>query len=465
MNPPSIDEKPSEAVAPPFALILRRVAAIAFLLLLAGYLIFNRSFALLGFPPFYLGEMTLGLALVAALFDFKAVFIEPLKRSRLMQLVALFMFYGIARVAIDAPSRGLDAARDGVLCLYAVAAFLGPWLLSSFKTTPTMDAAQTLSRFLMPVSIIVFAYAYSIAHGWMPPFSDVKVDFLALSTAVAMCVFFGCHLILNSPIRQNKSPSIFSIPMLMLFMGAAAVIVNTLPTRTLWPAPLIPVAIYILAEGFILKRAHVWIAALLLSLLAAGAIISQIPSMREKIEALNDPNEQHFATRQGQIAAHSVKWRLVFWKRCVEDTTRRAPIFGLGFGSNLTDLLRDTPNWPMFEDSQNAVKYGSPNRNPHSAHVTVFTRLGGVGLLIWLGILTTVFARGFQNCRAKRERYRFGPPDRFADEHSSFIAETTLLSIWSIYLLAMSFGVVLENPFGGIWFWTLTGVIANRKSV
>ncbi len=115
---------------PPDVSIARRAAAIAFALLLSGYLIFNRPFALLGWPPVYIGEMALALALVAALFDFKTVFIEPLKHSRAMQIVALLLFYGILRIAIDAPVRGLDAARDGVICLYAIAAFLGPWLFS-----------------------------------------------------------------------------------------------------------------------------------------------------------------------------------------------------------------------------------------------------------------------------------------------------------------------------------------------
>ena len=456
MIPPPPDNKTGVA----FALILRRTAAIVFLLLLAGYLIFNRSFALLGFPPFYVGEMALGLALVAAFFDFEAVFIEPLKRSRAMQLIGLFMFYGIARVAIDASSRGLDAARDGVLCLYAVAVFLGPWMLSSFKTAPNSDAVQTLSRCLAPCSILAFAYAYSVANGWIPAFSNVKVDFLAISTAVAMCVFFGHLVIFCDQRRQKAERHIVTFVGAFLYFFSASLLVNTLPTRTLWPAPIIPFAIFILGER---KRSLVFVAALLLSLLVATATVSQIPSMREKIEALGDPNEQHFATRQGQIAAHSVKWRMVFWSRCIDETTRRAPVFGLGFGTNLTDLLRGTPDWPMFEDSQNAAKYGSPNRNPHSAHVTVFTRLGGAGLIVWLAILDTVFVRGLRNCREKRERYRFGPPERYAAEYASFIAETTLLSVWSIYLLAMSFGVVLENPFGGIWFWTLTGMIANRR--
>jgi hypothetical protein len=33
-----------------------------------------------------------------------------------------------------------------------------------------------------------------------------------------------------------------------------------------------------------------------------------------------------------------------------------------------------------------------------------------------------------------------------------------LLSYWLSFLIAMSFGVYLEGPYGGIWFWTVTGL-------
>ena len=80
------------------------------------------------------------------------------------------------------------------------------------------------------------------------------------------------------------------------------------------------------------------------------------------------------------------------------------------------------------------------------------------GVVAW-----AVFVLGLRQCRCQRERYHFGPTDRYVEERTEFVAEITLMSIWLIYLLAMTFGVVLENPFGGIWFWTLTGIIANRK--
>jgi hypothetical protein len=39
-----------------------------------------------------------------------------------------------------------------------------------------------------------------------------------------------------------------------------------------------------------------------------------------------------------------------------------------------------------------------------------------------------------------------------------------LLGVWLIWLCAMSFGVVLEGPMGGMWFWALTGVLASWNS-
>ncbi len=477
MIPPPFENKTGGA----FAAMLRRAAAIVFLLLLAGYLIFNRSFALLGFPPFYVGEMALGVALFAAFFDFKNVFIEPLKRSRAMQFVALFMFYGMARVAIDAPSRGMDAARDGVICLYAVAAFLGPWLLAD-KTGS--DTTMRMIQFLAPVTFLALVWAGGIYLGWIHAPANVKVDFLTLSAAVAFAVWASifsmgamrrlCELRTNENWRSRE----FLIKLLRLLgfyfftaivFCAALLLLLSMPTRAIQLSFFISFVMlsFNALAGSLNKRkvAMFGFAIVVVMTISIWAAYEHNNGQgRERMDALIDPNEQHFATRQGQIAAHSVKWRLVFWTRCIDETTRRAPVFGFGFGTNLTDLLRGTPEWPMFEDSQNAAKYGSPNRNPHSAHVTIFTRLGGTGLIVWLGLLGAVFARGLRNCWEKRVSYRFGPPDRFAAEHASFVAETTLLSVWSVYLLAMSFGVVLENPFGGIWFWTLTGVIASRRN-
>ncbi len=296
-------------------------------------------------------------------------------------------------------------------------------------------------------------WALGIAKGmWTAP-GSVKVDFLTLSTAVALCVWtYQCLALL---IRHR----LITLVHLLKIIGAVTVAclslltLYMLPTRALWPTPIVIALLALSACGFGRRRAAIVAAGVLVFAAAGLAVATRAPAVRERIEALADPVETHFETRQGQLAAHSVKWRLIFWRRCVQETVRHAPVFGLGFGTNLTDLLRETPDWSMYEDSQNAGKYGAPNRHPHCAHVTVFARLGALGLLIWFALLGSVFVQGLKNCWQYRD-----------EDKTRFFSEITILSVWSIYVLAMTFGVVLENPFGGIWFWSLTGVIANRTA-
>jgi O-antigen ligase len=234
---------------------------------------------------------------------------------------------------------------------------------------------------------------------------------------------------------------------------SALYLVLRLPTRAIQPALLFPFALplYLWLKGARpLKRVLV-IATILFALIGGGLLIYSVEgkAFREKIHALWDSDNKHYITLEGQRAAHSERWRLTFWRRCIDETAQKAPLTGLGFGRNLTDLLRDTPDWPMFADSQDLAKFASPNRHPHSAHVSVFARLGIVGLLLWFAILFSALRGGLRKCLRAQ-----GP---------EFFGENLILCVWLIYVLAMSFGVVLENPFGGIWFWALTGILLSAR--
>ena len=463
LHPPSGPDRPGVSVA----FYARAFAQVSFVALLTGYLIFNRSFATLGFPPFYIGEIVLGFSVIAALVDFKKVFIAPLQHSRAMQLIALFLGYCAVRVCIDAPQRGLDAARDGVIGLYAVAAFTGPWCLSRMGS-PYKAPAQSLVKLLTIVCAPAVLWGWGIYLGWIHAPSDVKVDFLTLSAAVAATVYSGQLLALifvERPMRRRSAEkatriSVFESFILLMTLASAGLVL-CLPTRAIQPGLLM---FAVLPFGIALacpasrKKALVALVVMACVLgIAGGLVLARNHALLEKIEAVADPDDSHFKTREGQLAAHSGKWRVTFWKHCVQDTLARAPVFGLGFGTNLTDLLRDTPDWPLFADSQDAAKYGSANRHPHSAHIGIFARLGGAGLVVWLALLAAVLIKGCKNVWRCNGDFRIGALSRSRE----FFAENTLVSLWLIYVLAMSFGVVLENPFGGIWFWTLTGLIAQ----
>ena len=78
---------------------------------LAGYLLLGRAFAYLGFPPLYIGEITLALGIVAALMAgnlTSAIFNWP------GVALALLMLWTAFRTIPYLPTYGFDAPRDAV---------------------------------------------------------------------------------------------------------------------------------------------------------------------------------------------------------------------------------------------------------------------------------------------------------------------------------------------------------------
>jgi hypothetical protein len=183
--------------------------------------------------------------------------------------------------------------------------------------------------------------------------------------------------------------------------------------------------------------------------------------MKEERLAALFQDESQLETEQGKAAAHAVTWRTAFWLRCVHVTLAQNPVGGVGFGCNPANFFRDTPAWPVFEGN---LRLNPPNRAPHSVHVSVFTRLGFVGLILWLGLVGGAATGAVRTCWKLRRRLR--------DPHAALpVGERVLMRarfwdgaavfcVWLLFLWAATFSVVLENPMGGFWFWSLTGVLA-----
>jgi len=240
----------------------------------------------------------------------------------------------------------------------------------------------------------------------------------------------------------------------VVLMGASALacagVALRIPIRAAWIAAVV-VAVTMLFVTF--PR---WVNRYVLALLVVVVIVTwsvALPYVQNNDSTLAERvrvtlfggDVQKLKTEEGKNALLHLEWRSKFWQRCISQTTEKAPVFGLGFGSNLTELLRDTPEWWRYIESQ---QLNPPNRSPHNATVTIYARLGMVGLALWLGILIGTFVKGLRYCRS-----------RLVNSTSDFYAALTVFGTWVIYVAYMSVGVVLENPFGGIWFWVLTGAI------
>ena len=104
-----------------YALLFRRTMAGAFLrvlaIVLAGYVLFGRSFAYLGVPPLYIGDLTLAFGILAAATGGS---IGWLVRSPVAWLMAAFAAWGALRTAPYTATFGFDALRDAALWGYAL---------------------------------------------------------------------------------------------------------------------------------------------------------------------------------------------------------------------------------------------------------------------------------------------------------------------------------------------------------
>src|SRR5262249_54438655 len=97
--------------------------------------------------------------------------------------------------------------------------------------------------------------------------------------------------------------------------------------------------------------------------------------LRDKMLAIVEPfgTKQAFASDVGDAAAGNNEFRAAWWKSVIDETNDKSPLLGLGFGYDLAK---------KFLISYRAVNpYEFDTRSPHSILLTIFGRMGIVGIL------------------------------------------------------------------------------------
>ena len=432
-----------------------RFARWPLVVLLSGYLIFNKPFALLGAGPVYIGEAVLALLLVLSVLHARAAWIAPLRESWLARITAAFVLYGGLRVIMDllqqrgeGTPQAMLVLRDSVCVGYAVYAVLAPAVLD----------AEALANVLVCVTPLAAAWTALTFFGYWPTdnawlVAHRKSDMHSLSAVVAAWVL---GVFAYSQLR-DRAPLLLSrrglAPLWILAALLCTLLAVVMRTRAAWFALVcLCGALAVLNYRSFLNRYALAAGVLLV----AGIAFVALPFLKnsdspwaERVRAVYSNDYQQMKTPEGVNAQLNVEWRRLFWARCISQTASRAPLTGLGFGINLTDLMRDTPEWWRYEESQ---RLDPPNRNPHNASITVFSRLGLIGLALWWTIVLGTAASALAQLDARRR----------AGEDCA--AALLLFGVWLIYAAYMSVGDVIENPFGGIWFWVLTGMLQRLKS-
>ncbi|TMD61170.1 MAG: O-antigen ligase family protein [Chloroflexi bacterium] len=397
--------------------------------LLAGYGFFGRSFAYLGIAPIYVGELVLGLGVLAT--------IRLARRTwhGLELLVIVFMLWGAARTLPYISTYGIDALRDGVLWGYG-----GFALAASVSARPEhFERLRQLYARLVPFFLawVGVSAVLSLAPS-LPtiPGSDVGVVFFKGGD-------MGVHL-----------AGVIAFLIVALWPGSLAA--ASLRATLLVPLWVIAVGVAgSLNRGGLFASLCGWIAAFLIrpptrwwfsfaaaAVVLVGAVFADATLDLGKTRTIS---LDQLAANVGSVLSDTGTANLdgtrdfrLRWWHDIFDYTVGGQYFwtGKGFGVNLAD------------DDGYQFKSDDSVRAPHNSHMTVLARMGVPGFVMWLAMqlwFGVLLVRAFFASRR-------------AGMHLWCRIDAWLLAYWLAILVNTSFDPYLEGPQGGIWFWSILGL-------
>lgn len=426
-----------------------RIEALILGILIFGYLVGNRGFAQLSLAPhtpIYLGEVGM-VACVAILLARLALNREQLiPRTPLSWAIMAFILIGAVRLACDvflglSPADTTTTIRDSATVYYSLFFFI------AYKVASHAVGRRLVERFvlagcilLLPVFLIQFVFAPELFQrltfrGY--PLIAHKGDLTAAYLAFASFYF------LLQPARGILRIASRALAVLffagMFIVTARAAIVGYVGA----------VLLLLLARRpqFVIAQAVTAVVALLIvGSLRIGASADQnevYTKLADKVESITDvTGSRTYRGEVGDSAADNNQFRVIWWKSVFNDTVARNPLFGLGFGYDLSaSFVRkyysnmQDPTWDT--------------RSPHSVWVTILGRMGFIGLASFSLVVFLLIREAIFSARLVARRQ----------------TEASTLAFWIgtiIILGSASFGVVLEGPMGGILFWSFLGFASSQ---
>lgn len=395
--------------------------------LLVGYALLGKSFAYLGAPPLYVGELTLLLGVAALVCCRKWT---HLLGSTLFWLIVAMMLWGAAQTLPYISRHGMNALRDAVIWGYAVFAIIVAQLLIE-KPQRLATLYVRFGRFVPmvlwagPVLLLLSRVVTLPDAPWSGvPLIHVKGGDYMVHLCAAMAMLVANPLVMSTAsvlilLPINFGGSVTGRAAFVTFAACLALMTALRPgNRLIWR----------LAGIVVLVLAVLWATEINIGLSDGERTVS-FDQLAANVESIFDSSE-------GELEG-TKQWRLMWWGKIIDYTVHGRYFWtGKGFGINLAD------------DDGFAVDQEGSLRSPHNGHMTMLARAGVPGLALWIVLQLTWAGRVFAAyVRAYRQR-----DTRWA---GLFMV---LLVYWTAFVVNAAFDVFLEGPIGGIWFWTFFGV-------
>ncbi len=399
--------------------------------LLFGYALFGRSFAYLGVPPVFVGEVMLAIGLGLALFTCRTSSLVP---APALWAVLALQAWVLVRTVPYIPEFGLDAPRDAMLAGYAAYALaVAALLIQRPRRLPEMLVRyRTLVLVLGGLGWLIYLVysSYQEAVPTLPWAPEVHVienkpgDIAVHMAAIAAFLVLGW---------RRSSP----VLLVLVVVGTAAMMVGNRGGMVGYLLAMSTFAVLRPKSASFGRFGYV-----VLVLIALGSVVDtsrlqtndgnrslSVGQLWENAKSLVGKSDQ-------AMLSNTTEWRKQWWNKIVGYTVFGEYRWtGRGFGINLARA-----------DGFNTDEEGSL-RSPHSVHMTVLARSGLPGAALWAlvhGLWWVSLLGAWWYARERRLEAWMG-----------FFALCAVY--WVAAVVNASFDVYLEGPMGAIWFWTVFG--------
>ncbi|WP_447971650.1 O-antigen ligase family protein [Nitrospira sp. M1] len=406
-------------------------------ILLVGYAFLGRTFAYIGIPPLFVGEMVLGLGMLAFVAGRKVM--APILRLPLVLLLVIYALWGCIRTIPYLETYGITALRDGVIWGYFIFSVL--IVAGLYQTAWTSSVPSLYSKFIMPflIWVPVSTIGSKVFGDDIPLFQGFKPGDAAVHlTGIATFLILGIHQTIRQPNDVwNVNVREWSYWVLWLF-GFFLLVTQSRSSFLM--------VVISLSLVFLLNPVGRWGKPVLTCLFLGflGLVINievDIGDVRkvsprqalENVVSILSSEDVNVSELKG-----TKEWRLNWWEVIIQYTFGGEYFWlGKGFGVNLADA-----------DGFQVIEDGASLRSPHNGHLTILARAGVPGFILWV-LLQIGFAIQMVYVYVKSVTYQ----QDLCKKLSIWV-----LAYWCACMINSSFDVYLEGPQGGIWFWSVMGV-------
>jgi hypothetical protein len=352
------------------------------------------------------------------------------------------MTLGAVLTAFSLERWKLDALRDSAIWYYGLFFFIG---LAVTTREAIADRFWLLIRRVWIISLVwnvadIFSHHRLSHSGPIIPWRGVPVLFNAIHEA-GQNLALGALIVLCTT-TLYKRPFLRYFLALVAALGLAIFVTSDgRGMRVGFGAAVLTMLLLSLAAH---RRPH--FNERLLTLLAAAVPLIALAALLFSGQILRLSGLDRFAGADPSNPDGTVNWRLIWWQRLYDHVMETNPVVGIGFGESLHIYN------PFLEsdDEEFAI------RSPHNFNMTVFTRMGFSGLCLWAGIL--VLGIGGLSRRVLRGTVRGNP---YTEDRRDELAFWVTMLVCTV--VNSSFGVLMEGPVLGIWFWFALGFATGRS--